>query len=307
MKKKVLVTGGAGFIGSHLCRRLLSEGNEVICLDNLYTGSLDNLADLTVQPDFRFVKGDVREAFDYKVDQIYNLACPASPLDYQRDPVATANTSYLGAIHALELARKRGARVLQTSTSEVYGEPLIHPQKEDYRGNVNPIGIRACYDEGKRMAETLFFDYHRQYGTDIRVVRIFNTYGPRMRQEDGRVVPNFIMEALENKDITLYGDGNQTRSFCYVSDTVGALIRMMNTEDITGPINIGNPEEHTVREVAEMILEITGSASRIIHCPLPQDDPTRRRPDISLARKQLGWNPQVTLRKGLEETIAFFR
>ncbi len=307
MKRSVLVTGGAGFIGSHLCRRLLAEGCRVICMDNLYTGSLRNIGDLEKNPDFTFIRHDVREAYDAEVDQIYNLACPASPVHYQYAPVKTAQTSVLGAVNALELASRLGARVLQASTSEVYGDPLVHPQSEDYWGNVNPIGVRSCYDEGKRMAETLFCDYRRQYGTDIRIVRIFNTYGPCMQPDDGRVVSNFILQALKGEDVTIYGDGLQTRSFCFVSDTVEAILRLMNTDGIEGPVNVGNPQERTIREIAEEIIGITGSASRLARRPLPQDDPVRRRPDISRAKALLGWEPKVGLRDGLKETIDYFR
>ena len=307
MKRSVLVTGGAGFIGSHLCRRLLAEGFRVVCMDNLYTGSRRNIEELERDPDFTFIRHDVREAYDADVEQIYNLACPASPVHYQNGPVATAQTSVLGAINALELARRRGARVLQASTSEVYGDPLVHPQTEDYWGNVNPIGIRSCYDEGKRMAETLFCDYRRQYGVDTRIVRIFNTYGPRMQPDDGRVVSNFILQALKGEDITIYGDGQQTRSFCFVSDTVDAIYRLMNADGVTGPVNVGNPQERTMWEIAGEILALTGSASKLVYRPLPQDDPTRRRPDISRAMAQLNWAPKVALRDGLKETIEYFR
>ena len=305
---KILVTGGAGFIGSHLCRRLIQEGHEVICLDNLFTGSLENVRDLMENSRFVFLEHDVTEPYDVQADQIYNLACPASPVHYQEDPVKTAKTGFLGALHALELAKKRNASVLQTSTSEVYGEPQVHPQTENYRGNVNPIGIRACYDEGKRIAETLFFDYHRMYGTDIRVVRIFNTYGPFMNPLDGRVVSNFISQALRGEDITVYGDGSQTRSFCYVSDMVEGLIRMMNQKSgFTGPVNLGNPAEITVRELAERVLEKINSGAKITFRSLPSDDPTRRRPDISLAKEKLGWTPVVSLEEGLKETIRYFK
>ena len=304
---RILVTGGAGFIGNHLCRRLLREGNRVVCLDDLFTGSLENLRDLRDDPNFTFIEGSVIEPWDLDVDQIYNLACPASPPHYQSDPVRTVKTSFLGALNMLELARKRGATILQTSTSEVYGEPQVHPQPETYRGNVSPIGIRACYDEGKRVAETLFFDYHRQYGVDIRVVRIFNTYGPSMNPLDRRVVSNFIMQALRGEDITIYGDGSQTRCFCYVRDTVEALVRMMNTPGFTGPVNLGNPLEITVGELAERVVRMTGSASHVVFRDLPSDDPTRRRPDISLARERLGWEPRVPLEEGLRETIAYYR
>ena len=307
MKHRVLVTGGAGFIGSHLCRRLLADGNEVICLDNLLSGARANIEELIPNPDFTFVEADVTEPYDFDVDQIYNLACPASPVHYQRDPIKTAMTNVLGALHALELATRKGATVLLTSTSEIYGEPLVHPQTEDYRGNVNPIGIRSCYDEGKRMAETLFFDYHRKHGTDIRVVRIFNTYGPRMQFEDGRVVSNFILQALSGDDLTIYGEGLQTRSFCYVSDTVDALVRVVNTPGITGPVNVGNPHEITIMELTKEILKQTGSASKIVYKPLPQDDPTRRRPDITRARTLLGWEPKVPLEDGIRATVEEFK
>lgn len=307
MTKRILVTGGAGFIGSHLCRRLWEEGNEVICLDDLCTGSVAHFADLKGQDRFTFLQRDVTEPLDIQVDEIYNLACPASPVHYQKDPVKTMKTCVLGALNMLELAGKNGAKILQTSTSEVYGEPLEHPQKESYRGNVNPIGIRSCYDEGKRAAETLFFDAYRTYGTRIRVVRIFNTYGPNMDPKDGRVVSNFILQALRGEPITLYGDGSQTRSFCYVSDTVDALIRMMAQDETPGPVNVGNPAEITVRQIAEQILRMTQSASSVICVELPSDDPTRRRPDITRAKDVLGWEPKVPLEEGLEKTIAYFR
>ena len=305
--KRILVTGGAGFIGANLCRRLLSEGNQVTCLDNFSSGSPDHIRDLSEKEGFTFLQQNVTEPLSLEADQIYNLACPASPVHYQKDPVDTAKTCVLGALNILELARKNGARILQTSTSEIYGEPLVHPQTEDYRGNVNPIGIRACYDEGKRMAETLFFDHHRQYGTDIRVVRIFNTYGPGMCVDDGRVISNFINQALRGEDITIYGDGSQTRSFCYISDMVEALIRMMNTPNITGPVNLGNPVELHVSEIAERIKKETGSSSAVVYRPLPSDDPTRRQPDISLAKKLLDWQPVVPLEEGLRETVDYFK
>ena len=304
---EVLVTGGAGFIGSHLCRRLLDGGDHVVCLDNLYTGSLKNIADLQGRPGFRFVEGDVTEALDFPADRIYHLACPASPVHYQSDPIKTAKTNVYGAVNVLELAERTGARVLLTSTSEVYGEPLVHPQPEDYRGNVNPIGIRACYDEGKRMAETLFFDYRRKRGVDIRVVRIFNTYGPDMLLDDGRVISNFITQALSGEPLTVYGDGQQTRCFCYISDTVDALVRMMEQEGFPGPVNIGNPQEFTVAEIAERVLRETHSDSPIVRCALPLDDPSRRRPDIRLAREKLGWEPRVMLDEGLRSTVENFR
>ncbi len=304
---RILVTGGAGFIGSHLCKRLVREGHEVICLDNLVSGSKKNIASLLSDSRFTFIEGDVTEPIDLKTDRIYNLACPASPVHYQADPVKTFKTSVIGAINMLELARKYGARILQTSTSEVYGNPLEHPQKETYLGNVNPAGIRSCYDEGKRGAETLFFDYHRQYGVDIRVVRIFNTYGPWMAKDDGRVVSNFIVQALNGEDLTVYGDGSQTRSLCYVDDTVEALVRMMEQTDCIGPVNIGNPDERTVGELAEAVIRMTGSSSRIAYRDLPKDDPEKRRPDITLAKKYLGWKPTVPFEEGIGKTVEYFR
>ena len=304
---RILITGGAGFIGSALSKRLLREGNEIWCLDNLSTGHIDNITDLMEHPQFHFVNRDITETVDIPVEQIYNLACPASPWHYQKDPVHTAKTCFLGALHVLELAKKYNAVVLQTSTSEIYGDPLVHPQTEEYKGNVNPIGIRSCYDEGKRIAETLFFDYARQYGTNIRVVRIFNTYGPNMAPNDGRVVSNFIIQALKGERITIYGEGSQTRCFCYVDDMVEALIRMMNnSKGFTGPVNLGNPVEMTVTELAEKVIRLTGSSSSLEYRELPQDDPTRRKPDISLAKKMLGWEPEVSLEDGLKETIAYF-
>lgn len=304
---RILITGGAGFIGSALSKRLLREGNEIWCLDNLSTGHIDNITDLMEYPQFHFVNRDITETVDIPVEQIYNLACPASPWHYQKDPVHTAKTCFLGALHVLELAKKYNAVVLQTSTSEVYGDPLVHPQTEEYKGNVNPIGIRSCYDEGKRIAETLFFDYARQYGTNIRVVRIFNTYGPNMAPNDGRVVSNFIIQALKGERITIYGEGSQTRCFCYVDDMVEALIRMMNnSKGFTGPVNLGNPVEMTVTELAEKVIWLTGSSSSLEYRELPQDDPTRRKPDISLAKKMLGWEPEISLEDGLKETIAYF-
>ena len=306
--KRILVTGGAGFIGSHLCEKLLNQGNEVICLDNLFTGRKENILHLMSNLHFEFIRHDVIEPIYVECDQIYNLACPASPPHYQFDPVKTAKTGVMGALNVLELARHCKARVLQASTSEVYGDPEVHPQPESYWGHVNPNGIRSCYDEGKRMAETLFFDYHRQEGVDIKIVRIFNTYGPRMRPDDGRVVSNFIMQALRGEDITIYGDGKQTRSFCYVEDLVEGLIRMMNSRDgFTGPVNLGNPGEFTMLELAELVLKLTGSASKLVHKPLPQDDPTQRRPVIDLAEKELGWKPTISLADGLEPTIAYFK
>lgn len=305
---RILVTGGAGFIGSHLCRRLLNEGNDVICLDNFFTGSRDNVSDLIKDERFKLIVHDITQPLEMKgLDQIYNFACPASPVHYQFDPVKTIETNVIGAINVLNLAKKNKARVLQASTSEVYGDPAMHPQKEEYWGNVNPIGIRSCYDEGKRAAETLFFDYHRQFGVDIKIVRIFNTYGPNMQKDDGRVVSNFIVQALEGQDITIYGDGSQTRSFCYVSDQVEGIIRLMNSDSrITGPINIGNPCETTVRDLAEKIIAITNSNSVIVFRELPKDDPRKRKPDITLAKKCLKWEPKVNLTQGLTETVRYF-
>ena len=303
---KVLVTGGAGFIGSHLCRRLLEQGDEVFCLDIFYSSARRNIADLENDPHFHFLEKDIEDPIDLEVERIYNMACPASPVHYQRDPVKTARTSVLGAINMLELAKRNHCRILQTSTSEIYGNPLVHPQKESYWGNVNTIGLRSCYDEGKRMSETLFFDYHRQYGVDIRVVRIFNTYGPYMAENDGRVVSNFIVQALRGEDITIYGDGSQTRSFCYVDDTVSALMKMMES-DFTGPVNIGNPDERTVKELAEKIVEMTSSVSKIVYKGLPSDDPVRRKPDILLAKEKLHWQPVVSLETGLQRTIEYFK
>ena len=305
---RILITGGAGFIGSALSKRLLREGDEIWCLDNLSTGHMENITDLMDNPQFHFMHRDVTDPVDISVEQIYNLACPASPGHYQKEPVQTAKTCFLGALHTLELARKYNATILQTSTSEIYGDPLVHPQTEDYKGNVNPIGIRSCYDEGKRISETLFFDYARQYGTNIRVVRIFNTYGPNMAPNDGRVVSNFIIQALKGERITVYGDGRQTRCFCYVDDMVEALIRMMNnSKGFAGPVNLGNPVEMTVTELAEKIIRLTDSSSSLEYRELPQDDPTRRKPDISLAKKMLGWEPKVSLEDGLKETILYFK
>ena len=307
MKKRILVTGGAGFLGSHLCDRLIEQGNDVICIDNLFTGSKDNIRHLMGNPYFEFIRHDVTEPIYVEVDQIYNLACPASPIHYQYDPIKTGKTSVLGALHTLGLAKRVHARILQASTSEVYGDPEIHPQPESYRGCVNPIGIRSCYDEGKRMAETLFFDYHRQHQVDIKVIRIFNTYGPRMNTHDGRVVSNFIVQALKNENITIYGSGEQTRSFCYVDDLIEGMIRMMNSRDgFTGPVNIGNPGEFTILELAQKIIDLTGSSSKIVFEPLPQDDPMQRRPVIDLAKKELSWEPTVNLEEGLKKTIAYF-
>ena len=307
MKKRILVTGGAGFLGSHLCDRLIEQGNDVICIDNLFTGSKDNIRHLMGNPYFEVIRHDVTEPIYVEVDQIYNLACPASPIHYQYDPIKTGKTSVLGALHTLGLAKRVHARILQASTSEVYGDPEIHPQPESYRGCVNPIGIRSCYDEGKRMAETLFFDYHRQHQVDIKVIRIFNTYGPRMNTHDGRVVSNFIVQALKNENITIYGSGEQTRSFCYVDDLIEGMIRMMNSRDgFTGPVNIGNPGEFTMLELAQKIIDLTGSSSKIVFEPLPQDDPMQRRPVIDLAKKELSWEPTVNLEEGLKKTIAYF-
>ena len=304
-----LITGGAGFIGSHLCKRLIDEGNHVVCLDNLYTGSLTNIAGLLNNKNFEFIEHDVIEPFEIKgLDLIYNLACPASPVHYQYNPVKTIETNIMGAINTLNIAKANGCRILQASTSEIYGDPIEHPQKEDYWGNVNPIGIRSCYDEGKRVAETLFFDYHRQYGVDIKVARIFNTYGPNMQKIDGRVISNFIVQALENRNITVYGDGSQTRSFCYVSDLVDGLIRLSNTDsDFSGPVNLGNPTEVSMIELADSIISITGSESSIVFDELPSDDPKRRKPDISLAIEALDWRPTVDLRQGLINTIDYFK
>ena len=307
-KQTILVTGGGGFIGSHLCERLLSRGNDVICLDNFFTGSKNNIRHLLSNPSFELIRHDVTIPIELEVDAIYNLACPASPIHYQHDAVQTIRTNVLGAMNMLDLARRLRIPILQSSTSEVYGDPQEHPQHESYWGNVNPIGIRSCYDEGKRCAETLFFDYHRQYGIPIKVVRIFNTYGPRMLPNDGRVVSNFIVQALKGSDITIYGDGSQTRSFCCVTDLVVGLEAMMQTPDsVTGPVNLGNPGEFTVRELAETIIRITGSKSKIVYKPLPQDDPARRKPDVSLARELLGWTPGIALEDGLRQTIDYFR
>lgn len=305
--KRVLVTGGAGFLGSHLCDRLIQEGNDVICADNLFTGSKDNIRHLLSNPYFEFIRHDITEPLYVEVDQIYNLACPASPVHYQYNPIKTAKTSIHGALNMLGLAKRVKARILQASTSEVYGDPEIHPQPETYRGCVNPIGLRSCYDEGKRMAETLFFDYHRQHQVDIRVIRIFNTYGPRMNQNDGRVVSNFIVQALKGQDITIYGDGTQTRSFCYVDDLIDGMIRMMNCEDFIGPVNIGNPGEFTMLELAQKIIAMTGSKSKLVFEPLPSDDPAQRQPVIDLAKTRLGWSPTINLDEGLEKTIEYFK
>jgi UDP-glucuronate decarboxylase len=307
-RRRVLVTGGAGFLGSHLIDRLVARGDEVICVDNLFTGTKRNIEHLIGNPNFEFVRHDVTDPLNVQVDEIYNLACPASPVHYQHDPVQTTRTSVLGAINMLDLARRLNAKIFQASTSEVYGDPHIHPQVESYRGNVNPIGVRSCYDEGKRCAETLFFDYFRQYKLRIKVARIFNTYGPRMHPDDGRVVSNFIVQALRGEAITIYGDGSQTRSFCFVDDLVDGFVRLMDSgDDVTGPINLGNPGEFTIRALAEMVVARIGSKSTIKLCPLPSDDPTQRRPDTTLARKHLGWAPSVALDAGLDQTIAYFR
>ena len=303
----ILVTGGAGFLGSHLCERLLGQGHEVLCLDNFFTGRRKNVAHLMGNSDFELIRHDVVDPFKFEVDQIYNLACPASPVHYQYNPIKTVKTSVMGAINCLGLAKRVGARILQASTSEVYGDPEIHPQPENYRGNVNPIGLRACYDEGKRCAETLFFDYHRENKVDIRVVRIFNTYGPRMLANDGRVVSNFIVQAIKGEDLTLYGDGTQTRSFCYMDDLLEAMIRTMNQEQTVGPVNIGNPNEFTIRELAEAVMKKVQSNASLIEMPLPEDDPTQRKPDITLAQKVLGWNPEIQLEEGLDRTIPYFQ
>jgi len=306
--KRILVTGGAGFIGSHLCERLLARGDEVICLDNLFTGQKQNILPLLTHPSFEFVRHDLVEPILLEVDQIYNLACPASPVHYQYNPVKTVKTNVLGAIHMLGLAKRVRARILQASTSEVYGDPTEHPQRESYWGHVNPIGIRSCYDEGKRLAETLMMDYHRQNRVDIRIVRIFNTFGPRMNVDDGRVVSNFIVQALLGRPLTIYGDGSQTRSFCYIDDLVDGLILMMdNDSGFIGPVNMGNPGEYSILQLAQEILRLTGSVSPIERLPLPADDPVRRRPDITLARERLGWQPYTPLEKGLTATIAYFR
>ena len=307
VSKRVLVTGGAGFLGSHLCERLLSAGHDVLCVDNYFTGRRSNVAHLLDNPRFEIMRHDVTFPLYVEVDEIYNLACPASPVHYQHDPVQTTKTSVHGAINMLGLAKRLRAKILQASTSEVYGDPVVHPQTESYWGNVSPIGYRSCYDEGKRCAETLFFDYHRQHNLRIKVARIFNTYGPRMHPQDGRVVSNFIMQALAGEPITIYGEGNQTRSFCYVDDLISGLIGLMETgDDITGPMNIGNPVEMTIKELAEAVIDLTGSRSKLVHEPLPSDDPVQRRPDIGFARSTIGWEPKVALRDGLKRTIAYF-
>jgi len=307
MMKQILVTGGAGFIGSHLCKRLLKEGNNVICLDNFFTGSKNNVLPLLSNPLFEIVRFDVTHPYYANVDEIYNLACPASPIHYQYDAIQTIKTSVMGAINVLGMAKSAGAKVLQASTSEIYGDPIVHPQTENYWGNVNPIGIRSCYDEGKRVAETLFMDYHRQNNVRIKIIRIFNTYGPNMHPNDGRVVSNFIVQALKNEDITIYGEGNQTRSFQYVDDLVEGMVRMMATgDDFIGPVNIGNPHEFTIRQLAEKVIALTGSSSKITYKDLPHDDPKQRKPDISLAQEKLGWNPNIQLEEGLLKTIKYF-
>ncbi len=304
---RILITGGAGFLGSHLCERLLNDGHEVVCLDNLFTGRKKNIVHLLDNPYFEFVRHDVIDPFKFEVDQIYNLACPASPPHYQYNAIKTIKTSVMGAINCLGLAKRLNARVFQASTSEVYGDPIEHPQRETYWGNVNPIGIRSCYDEGKRCAETLFYDYHRQNGVDIRIVRIFNTYGPRMLANDGRVVSNFIVQALRGENLTVFGEGLQTRSFCYYSDLIEGFVRLMNQDEVTGPVNIGNPSEFTMLELAEEVLKRTGSKSKIIHRELPSDDPKQRQPDITLAKKHLDWQPKVSLSEGLAHTIEYFK
>lgn len=306
--RKTLVTGGAGFIGSHLCKKLLESDKKVICLDNMFTGTYDNISELYSNPNFEFINADVIHPLQLDVDEIYNLACPASPIQYQYDPIMTTKTSFLGALNVLDLAKKNGAKVLQASTSEIYGDPLVHPQIEDYRGNVNTIGPRACYDEGKRVAETLFSDYRRLYSVDTKIVRIFNTYGPHMLENDGRVVSNFIMQALSGKPLTIYGDGTQTRSFCYIDDLVNGLISMMKTDgSVSGPINLGNPRELTVMELAKMIIQQTGSDSKIVFDELPEDDPVKRKPNIDLAIKTLQWKPIVPIEVGIDRTIGYFK
>jgi UDP-glucuronate decarboxylase len=308
MRKKILVTGGAGFLGSHLCERLLNEGNEVICVDNFFTGQKQNVVHLLDNPYFEMVRHDITMPFFIEVDQIYNLACPASPIHYQYNAIKTIKTSVMGAINMLGLAKRINARILQASTSEVYGDPEIHPQTESYWGHVNPIGIRACYDEGKRCAETLFVNYHHQNNVDIKIMRIFNTYGPRMHPNDGRVVSNFIVQALKGREITLYGDGMQTRSFCYRDDLIDGMIKMMNSRvGFTGPVNVGNPNEFTIKELAELVIELTNAKSGIVYEPLPSDDPMQRQPDISLAKKELNWEPKIQLREGLLKTINYFK
>ena len=307
-QKRILVTGGAGFLGSHLCDRLIAEGHDVLCMDNFFTGSKRNISHLLGKPNFELMRHDLVQPIFIEADEIYNLACPASPVHYQYNPVKTVKTSVMGSINMLGLAKRVKAKILQASTSEIYGNPTVHPQKEDYWGNVNTIGPRSCYDEGKRCAETLFFDYHRQNGVNIRVVRIFNTYGPRMHPNDGRVVSNFIVQALKNQDIAVYGDGSQTRSFCYVDDMIEGLIRMMNgPDDFIGPLNLGNTDEFSISQLAEMIIKLIGSRSKIIFKPLPQDDPLQRQPDITMARERLDWKPMIDLEEGLKKTIEYFR
>ncbi len=305
--KNILVTGGAGFIGSHLCEKLLEQGNHVICLDNFFTGSRKNVEHLMDNKEFEVIRHDIIEPILLEADEIYNLACPASPVHYQFNAIKTIKTNVLGVTNMLDLAEKTKARILQASTSEVYGDPVVHPQREDYWGNVNPIGVRSCYDEGKRVAETLMFDFHRQYNVDIRVIRIFNTYGPRMAENDGIVVSNFIIQALKNEDITIYGDGSQTRSFCYVDDLVRGMIALMNHKDFIGPVNVGNDGEYTILELAKMIIELSGSSSKIVFKPLPSDDPCKRRPDLTLAKEKLGYEPTVHVKDGLLKTIEYFR
>ncbi|HEY0633895.1 MAG TPA: UDP-glucuronic acid decarboxylase family protein [Gammaproteobacteria bacterium] len=308
LRKRILVTGGAGFLGSHLCERLLNDGHDVICLDNFFTGTRDNIQHLLANPRFEVMRHDITQPLYVEVEEIYNLACPASPPHYQHDPIHTLKTSVLGALNMLGLAKRTGAKLFQASTSEVYGDPVQHPQNESYWGNVNPIGIRSCYDEGKRAAETLCFDYHRAHGVRIKVARIFNTYGPRMHPRDGRVVSNFILQALKGEAITVYGEGAQTRSFCYVDDLIEAFVRLMDSPDeVTGPINTGNPGEFTILELAEKVIALTGSSSKLVKLPLPQDDPKQRRPDISRAKELLGWEPKISLEQGLPNTIDYFR
>lgn len=304
--KRILITGGAGFIGSHLCEKLLSQGNDIICLDNFFTGSKDNIRHLIGNNHFELVRHDITKEYFAEIDQIYNFACPASPIHYQYNPIKTMKTSVMGIINMLGLAKRCKARILQASTSEIYGDPEVHPQKEDYWGNVNPIGLRSCYDEGKRAAETLMMDYKRQNNVDAKIIRIFNTYGPRMAENDGRVVSNFIIQALKNQDITIYGDGSQTRSFCYIDDLVDGIIKMMELDNFTGPVNLGNDTETPIIEFAKTIIELVNSKSKIIHMPLPSDDPTRRRPDLSLARKKLNWSPTTSTKEGLIKTIEYF-